>query len=135
MKTFIKSALVLSLLMLSISVFSQTQKVLENGTIYWGAFDMDKLQLVDGSLEKNADLIQLKIVDDDYFVYYQDLEGKKFRSKFSKIVNEENSFNKYLDEYQNEYYIFESGKNLYLINLKPLPRMRNKYMMLVIKFD
>ncbi|MDV3739005.1 hypothetical protein CMU11_18085 [Elizabethkingia anophelis] len=135
MKNKTKKIILIILFISPILLFSQSHKSFNSGVIYWGAFDANKMKPVEGSLEKYADLIQLKMVDTDYYVYARDKQSKEFRVKFSKIVNNEDSFNKYLDEDGNSYYIFNQSKGLSIISLKELPNMKNKYMMLVIAME
>lgn len=116
---------------LSTLAFSQSEKIYNSGTIYWGAFDVDKQDIIE-EMTKYADVIQLKRIDYDYYLYAKDKSGKKFRSKYSKIYNEPNVKNKYIDENGVEYLINENGNTLYILCLKPLPNVNNKFMILKI---
>lgn len=127
----LKNLLLLIILSLSTLVYSQSEKNYDSGEVYWGAFDIDKQDIV-GEMTKYADVIQLKRVDYDYYVYAKDTNGKNFRSKFSKINNEPKVNNKYIDENGTEYLIDERGNNLFILCLKPLPNVENKFMILKI---
>ncbi|ODM55190.1 hypothetical protein [Elizabethkingia meningoseptica] len=135
MKNPVKKMILTILFFSPILLFSQSYKSFNSGVIYWGSFDADTMKPVDGSLEKYADLIQLKMVDNDYYIYARDKQSKKIRFKFSKTVSSEDSFSKYLDEDGNSYYIFDQSKGLSIISLKKLPNMKNKHMMLVIAVE
>ncbi len=125
-----KTLFTLILTSLSISLFAQIEKTYNHGTIFWGTFDSEKQNVI-GELEKYADILQLKKVDYDYYIYAIGIKGEKFRFKFSKIRDFEMN-NKYIDETGAEYLIHERGNTLLMICLKPLPNMVNKFMMLKI---
>lgn|GEM_PF-4451540 len=126
MKNLHNKLLVLIMFVISSIVFSQSQKVFSSGDIYWGAYDLSKNDIV-GSLEYYAKVTQIKLIDNDYFIYAIDRKGKNFRSKFSKINS--NVDNKYIDETGTEYLIESSGNTLYILCLKPLPNINDKVMM------
>lgn len=131
MQNFLKFGLLLIIAVtFSSNAFSQSEKTYNSGTIYWGTFDMENQDIV-GDMKKYADIIQLKRIDYDYFVYAKDSKGN-FRVKYSKINNEPNVENKYVDEDGVEYLINEKNDTIYILCLKPLPNMSNKYMILKI---
>ncbi len=117
--------IVIMLLAFNVSALAQSEKKFNSGTILWGAFDSNTKDIV-GNLSKYADVIELKRIDNDYYVYARDLKGRLFRTKYSKVNN------KYIDETGIEYLISEQGNNIHILCLKPLPNMSNRFMIMKI---
>lgn len=116
-------------LITSISIYAQSEKIYNHGKIYWGTFDGDKGELV-GNLDFHADIIQIKLVDTDYFIYAKDIEGKNFKSKFARVGNKKDVF---MDDSGKEYMIFPEKNSINILCLKPLVKGKNLLLMMQIK--
>ncbi len=120
-----KKYLLLVFALISIFGFSQVSKTYTSGIVYWGVFDAEKKYIV-GKLEKESEILTLKKIDFDYFVYSIDAKGSKSRSKYTRINNE------YFDEFGEKYLIEEKDNSIFLLCLKELPNYTNKFMILKI---
>lgn len=125
MMSKLKCLIVLLLLGFSINIHAQSEKKFSSGTIFWGVFDTNSKDIV-GNLSKYADVIELKRIDYDYYVYAKDKNGELFRTKYSKVSN------RYIDETGTDYLINEQGNTIYILCLKPLHNMPDRFMILKI---
>lgn len=115
--------------------YCQSSKTFSSGIIYRGAFDIEKEKVID-EMEIYAYITQLKMVDYDYFIYAKDKKGENFSIKFSKINDDSNINNIYIDAYGNEYIIIAKGNNLNILSLAPpIPGIENIHMLLQIIVD